>query len=73
MIYEVLRDAVLFSNQDRSKRQKTRTKIFGIGNLRTGTTSLGSALEILGYKHTHKNRETLLQYVKANELDKVYQ
>ena len=52
---------------------KSRPKIFGIGTLRTGTTSLGSALEILGYNHTHKNREKLLRHVKENQLGRVYQ
>ena len=49
-----------------------KPKIFGIGTLRTGTTSLGSAMEILGYKHTHAKRNALLRHVKANNLTRVF-
>ena len=51
---------------------KRSTKIFGVGTLKTGTTSLGSALEILGFKHTHDNREYLLKQVKSGNLSKIF-
>ncbi len=57
----------LIGNGNRKKE-----KIFGVGNLKTGTTSLGSALEILGYKHTHEQRRELLSYVREKRLNLVY-
>ena len=47
-------------------------KIFGVGNLKTGTTSLGSALTMLGFKHTHERRNQLLQKIKKGNLDPVF-
>jgi len=44
-----------------------KDKVFGIGLGRTGTTSLNSALQILGYKSKHVNNifgEKLLIYLK---------
>lgn len=55
------------------ERKKSRAKIFGIGALKTGTTSLGAALSILGSNHTHKNREKLLRCVRAKDMDPVYE
>lgn len=52
---------------NKSKRCKT-LKIFGIGTLKTGTTSLGRALEILGFNHTHDNREYLLKQVQPRTM-----
>lgn len=51
---------------------KKSRKIFGVGTLKTGTTSLGSALEVLGFKHTHGNREYLLKQVQLGNLAKVF-
>ncbi|NEQ99386.1 MAG: sulfotransferase [Cyanothece sp. SIO2G6] len=48
-------------------------KIFGIGTLKTGTTTLGAALEKLGFNHTHEDREYLLSLVREDNLEKVYQ
>lgn len=40
--------------------------------MRTGTTSLGTALKTLGFRHTHARRNALLRQVKANKLDQVF-
>jgi hypothetical protein len=57
----------------RSSERKTPSgKIFGIGTLKTGTTSLGAALSILGFNHTHKNREKLLRHVREKKMEPVY-
>lgn len=54
------------------ERNRSRAKVFGIGTLKTGTTSLGAALSILGCNHTNKNRQKLLRYVRASEMGPVY-
>lgn len=43
-------------------------KVFGIGIIKTGTTSLGKALELLGYDHTNGNREYLLRCTRDHHL-----
>ena len=43
-------------------------KVFGIGLIKTGTTSLGKALELLGYDHTNENREYLLRCTQERHL-----
>ena len=53
-------------------RNKSRAKVFGVGTLKTGTTSLGSALEMLGFRHTHDNRERLLKQIQAGNLESVF-
>lgn len=47
-------------------------KVFGIGLIKTGTTSLGAALEQLGYRHTHERRNKLLSHVERGELREIY-
>ena len=47
-------------------------KVFGIGLIKTGTTSLGAALEQLGYRHTHDRRNKLLGHMERGELRAIY-
>lgn len=58
-----------------------RPRVFGIGFHKTGTTSLGSALETLGYSVCHGagpvrralgNRE-MMEHLRRNELDPIFQ
>jgi hypothetical protein len=46
-------------------------KVFCIGFNKTGTTSLGKALELLGYKHSSFNRKVWIDYYLKGRLDKV--
>lgn len=43
-------------------------KVFGIGVIKTGTTSLGRALQMLGYDHTHERRQRLLENLRQRRL-----
>ncbi|CAH0529145.1 sulfotransferase family protein [Vibrio hippocampi] len=45
-----------------------RTKVIGIGFHKTGTTTLGTCMEMLGYNHISYNREAFLLYYD-NEID----
>lgn len=56
----------------RRLRRRRVPKVFGIGLIKTGTTSLGEALSILGYNHTHQNRECLLREVSEARLRRVF-
>ena len=44
-----------------------KNKIFCIGTLKTGTTSIGNALKLLGYKHTGFNAALLEELKKGNK------
>ncbi|MGK7909137.1 MAG: sulfotransferase family protein [Synechococcus sp.] len=57
----------LFKRPNRAEQ----VKIFGIGNLKTGTTSLGAALETLGFQHTHAKRGYLLDQLQRGNLENV--
>jgi hypothetical protein len=49
-------------------------KVFGIGWSKTGTTTLGSALQTLGFNPQHNNYDTdLIKAVGNKEWDKVWQ
>ena len=50
--------------------RRTAQKVFGIGILKTGTTSLGEALRLLGYRNTHENRDQLLKSLSKGSLRK---
>lgn len=43
-----------------------KAKVFCIGTLKTGTTSLGRALSILGYRHTGYNADLLEELKRGN-------
>jgi len=47
-----------------------KRKVFCIGTLKTGTTSIGAALEILGYRHTGFS-EALLEELKLGNKQRV--
>jgi Sulfotransferase domain len=46
-------------------------KVFCIGFNKTGTSSLGGALEMLGYDHSSFNQKVWLEYYLKGHLDKV--
>ncbi|MCA8949711.1 MAG: hypothetical protein KDE27_09425 [Planctomycetes bacterium] len=43
-----------------------KNKVFCIGTLKTGTTSIGRALAQLGYRHTSFNKDLLAEYKAGN-------
>ncbi len=47
------------------------SKVFCIGFNKTGTTSCGYALQMLGYRHTTFNRRVWREYYKNNEIEKI--
>ena len=49
----------------------TRTKVFGIGWAKTGTTTLGSCLDILGYRHQGQDLD-LVYDVEAGNLERIF-
>jgi sulfotransferase family protein len=49
----------------------TESKVFGIGWAKTGTTTLGSCLEILGYRHQGQNLD-LVNDVSAGNFDRIF-
>lgn len=48
--------------------QRREPKVFGIGLIKTGTTSLGAALEALGYDNSHQHRANLLRETQRRNL-----
>lgn len=56
----------------RRRHRADAVKIFGIGTIKTGTTSLGVALKELGLQHTHERREFLLRAFADGDLETVY-
>jgi len=46
-------------------------KIFCIGYNKTGTSSLGKSLEMLGYRHIGFNKKVWEQYYKNNKIEKI--
>jgi hypothetical protein len=68
-----IKDRIYFSSVNANAAlRKTRYngKVFCIGFNKTGTTSLGKSLEILGYRNTSFNPKVWQQY-KNGEIDKV--
>lgn len=53
------------------RSQRPGPKIFCIGFNKTGTTSLGKALQILGYDHSSFNRRVWEDYYLKGRMDKV--
>ena len=51
---------------------RIQEKIFGVVNLKIGATSLGSASEIFGYKHTLERRRELFGSVWEKRLHAIY-
>lgn len=47
------------------------TKVFGIGWAKTGTTTLGKCLRLLGYDH-QTQRLDLVQYLQTGDLNPIY-
>ena len=53
------------------RKPKQEPKIFCVGFNKTGTTSLGQALEMLGYDHSSFNRTVWANYYLKGRIDKV--
>jgi len=53
------------------RKPRQGPKVFCIGFPKTGTTSVGKALEMLGYDHSSFNRKVWLDYYLNGRLDKV--
>lgn len=54
-------------------REHYTSKVFCIGYNKTGTTSLGESLRMLGYKHSSFNEKVWLKYYANNEIVKILQ
>ncbi|MCA1752797.1 MAG: sulfotransferase [Cryomorphaceae bacterium] len=53
-------------------RKPTYTgKVFCIGYNKTGTTTIGKSLEMLGYRNSSFNKKVWRKYYKKNQIDKV--
>lgn len=53
------------------KKPNYNSKVFCIGYNKTGTTSLGRSLEMLGYKNSSYNRIVWRKYYKNREINKI--
>ncbi|MEO0898844.1 MAG: sulfotransferase [Bacteroidota bacterium] len=53
------------------RKARYDSKVFCIGYNKTGTTSLGKSLEILGYRNSSFNKKVWRKYYKEGHLDKV--
>jgi len=53
------------------RRPRYNAKVFCIGFNKTGTTTVGKSLELLGYRNTSFNKKVFREYYKKNEIDKV--
>lgn len=55
----------------RLRKPQYNSKVFCIGFNKTGTTTIGKSLEILGYRNTSFNKKIFRKYYKSNQIDKV--
>lgn len=55
------------------RRPEYNSKVFCIGFNKTGTTTVGKSLEMLGYRNTSFNERVFRKYYKNNDLVKVLQ
>ena len=53
------------------RKPRQGPKVFCVGFNKTGTTSLGKALQMLGYDHSTFNRKVWIDYYLKGHLDKV--
>lgn len=53
------------------RKKKYEAKIFCIGYNKTGTTTLGKSLELLGYRNSSFNKKVWRKYYKKGKIDKV--
>jgi hypothetical protein len=53
------------------RRPKYDAKVFCIGYNKTGTTTLGKSLEMLGYRNSSFNKKVWRKYYKNNEIEKI--
>lgn len=52
-------------------KQSYTSKVFCIGYNKTGTTTLGKSLDMLGYKHSSFNRKVWFQYYANKQINKI--
>lgn len=62
-IYEIL--------EFKFRKKKYSPKVFCIGYNKTGTTTLGKSLEMLGYRNSSFNKKVWREFYKNNEIDKI--
>lgn len=55
------------------RKEQYDAKIFCIGYNKTGTTTLGKSLELLGYRNSSFNKKVWREYYKKGKIDKVLQ
>jgi hypothetical protein len=53
------------------KQEREYNKVFCIGWLKTGTTSMGRALEVLGFKHCGWDPKIWREYYKDRKIEKI--
>jgi len=53
------------------RKPKYTSKVFCIGYNKTGTTTFGKSLEMLGYRNSSFNKKVWREYYKNNEIDKI--
>ena len=53
------------------RQPKYNSKVFCIGYNKTGTTTLGKSLEMLGYRHSSFNKKVWRKFYKNNEIVKI--
>lgn len=53
------------------RKPKYSSKVFCIGYNKTGTTSLGQSLRMLGYRHSSFNKKVWRKYYNNNEIVKI--
>lgn len=53
------------------RKEKYDAKVFCIGFNKTGTTTLGKSMELLGYRNSSFNKKVWSKYYKKGKIDKV--
>lgn len=53
------------------RKPEYNSKVFCIGYNKTGTTTIGKSLEMLGYRNTSFNKKVFSKYYKNNKIEKV--
>lgn len=52
-------------------KKNYNSKLFCVGYNKTGTTSMGKAFSILGYKNSSFNKKVWREYYQKNQIDKI--
>lgn len=53
------------------RKPQYNSKVFCIGYNKTGTTTIGKSLEMLGYRNSSFNKKVFREYYKTGQIDKV--